>query len=63
MFCDNYLDGGYHVPFAHADLASDLNVKSYNTTVLPIAKVCRIGHALGGSGTFEKIEREVNNDK
>ena len=22
VFCDNYLDGGYHVPFAHPELAS-----------------------------------------
>jgi len=33
VFCDNYLDGGYHVPYAHKDLASGLNLDSYSTTV------------------------------
>eukprot|EP00249_Psilotum_nudum_P016215 c25721_g1_i2 orf=130-1485(+) len=31
VFCDNYLDGGYHVPFAHGGLASNLNLQSYST--------------------------------
>ncbi|KAK5813054.1 hypothetical protein PVK06_028500 [Gossypium arboreum] len=29
VFCDNYLDGGYHVPFAHKGLASGLSLDSY----------------------------------
>lgn len=33
VFCDNYLDGGYHVPYAHKGLASDLKLDSYSTTV------------------------------
>lgn len=33
VFCDNYLDGGYHVPYAHKDLASGLQFDSYSTTV------------------------------
>ncbi|KAL6191794.1 hypothetical protein ACLB2K_038183 [Fragaria x ananassa] len=33
VFCDNYLDGGYHVPYAHKDLASGLNLNGYSTTV------------------------------
>lgn len=33
VFCDNYLDGGYHVPYAHGDLASGLNLDSYSTLV------------------------------
>nr|XP_043619551.1 choline monooxygenase, chloroplastic [Erigeron canadensis] len=33
VFCDNYLDGGYHVPFAHKDLASGLKLDSYYTRV------------------------------
>ncbi|KAI5415108.1 choline monooxygenase, chloroplastic [Lathyrus oleraceus] len=33
VFCDNYLDGGYHVPYAHKDLASGLNLDSYSTTL------------------------------
>ncbi|XP_061990313.1 choline monooxygenase, chloroplastic-like isoform X1 [Rosa rugosa] len=33
VFCDNYLDGGYHVPYAHKGLASGLNLDGYSTTV------------------------------
>lgn len=33
MFCDNYLDGGYHVPYAHKGLASGLKLNSYSTKV------------------------------
>ncbi|BBN06543.1 choline monooxygenase [Marchantia polymorpha subsp. ruderalis] len=33
VFCDNYLDGGYHIPHAHASLAASLNLKQYNTTL------------------------------
>ncbi|VVA22231.1 PREDICTED: choline monooxygenase [Prunus dulcis] len=33
VFCDNYLDGGYHVPYAHKGLASGLNLDHYSTTI------------------------------
>ncbi|KAK8601977.1 hypothetical protein V6N13_058354 [Hibiscus sabdariffa] len=33
VFCDNYLDGGYHVPFAHKGLASGLSLDSYTTSI------------------------------
>jgi len=29
VFCDNYLDGGYHVPIAHPSLAAGLDEDSY----------------------------------
>ncbi|KAH1201215.1 Choline monooxygenase, chloroplastic [Glycine max] len=32
VFCDNYLDGGYHVPYAHKGLASGLKLDSYSIT-------------------------------
>ncbi|KAF7837973.1 choline monooxygenase, chloroplastic [Senna tora] len=33
VFCDNYLDGGYHVPYAHKGLASGLKLDSYSITM------------------------------
>ncbi|CAM8883954.1 unnamed protein product [Rhodiola kirilowii] len=33
VFVDNYLDGGYHVPYAHKGLASGLDLGSYSTTM------------------------------
>ena len=31
VFVDNYLDGGYHVPFLHRRLASELDLSGYQT--------------------------------
>lgn len=33
IFVDNYLDGGYHVPFAHKQLSSLLNLNQYKTVI------------------------------
>ncbi|KAK6247973.1 hypothetical protein QUC31_019538 [Theobroma cacao] len=33
VFCDNYFDGGYHVPYAHKGLASGLTLDSYTTSL------------------------------
>ncbi|KAI8571382.1 hypothetical protein RHMOL_Rhmol01G0115700 [Rhododendron molle] len=55
VFCDNYLDGGYHVPYAHKGLASGLKLDSYSTTVFEKVSIQRCG---GGSvETEDKIDR------
>ncbi|KAH1037991.1 hypothetical protein J1N35_039734 [Gossypium stocksii] len=46
VFCDNYLDGGYHVPFAHRGLASGLSLDSYTTSIF---EKVSIQSAEGGS--------------
>ncbi|KAI0511118.1 hypothetical protein KFK09_011741 [Dendrobium nobile] len=33
VFCDNYLDGGYHVVYAHGGLSSGLKLDSYTTRI------------------------------
>ncbi|KAG5594180.1 hypothetical protein H5410_035412 [Solanum commersonii] len=33
VYCDNYLDGGYHVPYVHKSYASVLKLDSYSTTI------------------------------
>jgi choline monooxygenase len=33
IFIDNYLDGGYHVPYAHKQLSSLLNINQYKTVI------------------------------
>jgi choline monooxygenase len=35
VFVDNYLDGGYHVEYAHPALAAGLDLDAYRTEVLP----------------------------
>lgn len=35
MFCDNYLDGGYHVPIAHPGLAAQLDLGGYRSELHP----------------------------
>lgn len=39
VFCDNYLDGGYHVPFAHMGLASGLHLDSYTSSLYEHASI------------------------
>lgn len=41
VFCDNYLDGGYHVPYAHKGLASGLKLESYSTTMFEKVSIQR----------------------
>ncbi|CAN4112986.1 unnamed protein product [Withania somnifera] len=47
IFCDNYLDGGYHVPYAHKGLSSGLTLDSYSTTILEKVSIqrCETGNA------------------
>ncbi len=33
VFIDNYLDGGYHVPYMHKGLSAQLNLKTYHTVM------------------------------
>ncbi|OVA07519.1 hypothetical protein BVC80_37g5 [Macleaya cordata] len=50
VFCDNYLDGGYHVPYAHTGLASGLKLDSYSTTIFDKVSIqaCESGPEEGG---------------
>ncbi|GAV59711.1 Rieske domain-containing protein/Ring_hydroxyl_A domain-containing protein [Cephalotus follicularis] len=55
VFCDNYLDGGYHVPYAHKGLASGLKLDSYSTSVFEKVSIQRCE---GGSmQTEDDIDR------
>ncbi|KAG9456165.1 hypothetical protein H6P81_000673 [Aristolochia fimbriata] len=50
VYCDNYLDGGYHVPYAHGGLASALNLDSYSITNFDKVSIqsCESTPAVGG---------------
>jgi Ring hydroxylating alpha subunit (catalytic domain) len=39
VYCDNYLDGGYHVPIAHRELAAGLDVGGYRHKIFENASV------------------------
>ncbi|CAL5219950.1 g1882 [Coccomyxa viridis] len=43
VFADNYLDGGYHVPVAHPDLAAALDLTTYSSKIYRTSSVqsCR----------------------
>jgi hypothetical protein len=32
-YIDNYLDGGYHIPYNHKELAASVDIDTYTTTV------------------------------
>lgn len=55
VFCDNYLDGGYHVPIAHKDLADKLNESTYTIRVVKggtIQEVAASGDSRLGKGAL-----------
>ncbi|EEF44142.1 choline monooxygenase, chloroplastic [Ricinus communis] len=56
VFCDNYLDGGYHVPFAHKSLASGLKLDSYSTTIFERASIQKCeGGSMGSVDEFDRL--------
>lgn len=56
VFCDNYLDGGYHVPYAHRDLASGLTMDSYSTTIFEKVSIQRCESAVIEKGDdFDRL--------
>lgn len=56
VFCDNYLDGGYHVPYAHTGLASGLNLDSYSTTLFEKVSIqtCE-GGSTGSDSDYDRL--------
>ncbi|PIN19115.1 Choline monooxygenase [Handroanthus impetiginosus] len=50
VFCDNYLDGGYHVPYAHKGLASGLQLDSYSTKMYEKVSIQSCGGATKNCG-------------
>ncbi|AQK81175.1 CMO protein [Zea mays] len=55
VFCDNYLDGGYHVPYAHGDLASGLQLQSYETLTYERVSVQRCESAPAEPDDFDRL--------
>ncbi|GMN55262.1 hypothetical protein TIFTF001_024386 [Ficus carica] len=56
VFCDNYLDGGYHVPFAHKGLANGLKLDSYSTTIFEKVSIQRCeGGSTEGQTDFDRL--------
>mmetsp|Transcript_58579 Transcript_58579/g.186753 ORF Transcript_58579/g.186753 Transcript_58579/m.186753 type:complete len:222 (+) Transcript_58579:97-762(+) len=50
VFADNYLDGGYHVPFAHGALSDALDMSTYRSELFEKVSVQRCGPAAVGEG-------------
>ncbi|CAK9171580.1 unnamed protein product [Ilex paraguariensis] len=56
VFCDNYLDGGYHVPYAHKGLASGLKLESYSTTMFEKVSIQRCdGDQVESEEDFDRL--------
>ncbi|KAL9274656.1 Choline monooxygenase, chloroplastic-like protein [Drosera capensis] len=60
VFCDNYLDGGYHVLYAHRGLASGLELDAYTTEIYEKVSIQR-RHcgSTGGEGDFDRLGSEA----
>ncbi|CAM0909662.1 unnamed protein product [Alopecurus aequalis] len=55
VFCDNYLDGGYHVPYAHGALASGLQLQSYETLTYERVSVQRCETAAAEQEDIDRL--------
>ncbi|XP_039119094.1 choline monooxygenase, chloroplastic [Dioscorea cayenensis subsp. rotundata] len=55
VFCDNYLDGGYHVPYAHGGLASGLNLNSYSTHIFEKVSVQRCESTSVDTNDYDRL--------
>ncbi|GMH23727.1 hypothetical protein Nepgr_025570 [Nepenthes gracilis] len=60
VFCDNYLDGGYHVPFAHRSLASGIDLDTYSTEIFEKASIQRCNcSSTETRGDFDRLGSEA----
>ncbi|KAA8522737.1 hypothetical protein F0562_009102 [Nyssa sinensis] len=60
VFCDNYLDGGYHVPYAHKGLAYGLKLESYSTTIFEKVSIQRCdGDSVESKDDFDRLGSKV----
>jgi len=60
VFVDNYLDGGYHIPHLHGNLASQLDLASYTTTLFRRCNVqASRPHATPGSARGEDLSQRI----
>ncbi|KAL7137108.1 hypothetical protein ABFS83_10G072100 [Erythranthe nasuta] len=57
VFCDNFLDGGYHVPYVHKGFASSLKLDSYSTEVYEKVSVqrCRVNNTNGREEECDRL--------
>ncbi|KAL5977887.1 hypothetical protein ACLOJK_036910 [Asimina triloba] len=60
VFCDNYLDGGYHVPYAHGCLASGLKLDSYTTSIFEKVSIQKCnGASAEREDHFDRLGKEA----
>jgi choline monooxygenase len=52
VFIDNYCDGGYHVPYGHKDLCSNLDMKTYK---IEIFDKCSIQSSKASANKTERL--------
>lgn len=50
LYCDNYLEG-FHIPFVHKSLATQLDWSAYRTEIYPWSN-CQVGISKGGDHIF-----------
>jgi choline monooxygenase len=60
VFVDNYLDGGYHIPHLHGNLASQLDLATYETTLFERCNVqTSASHATPGSARGQDLSARI----
>ena len=61
LYCDNYLEG-FHIPFVHDDLNTELDYGNYKTELYPHMNL-QIGYTDGGTEIFDLPEGHPDHGK
>lgn len=59
VFCDNYLDSSYHVPYAHKYYAAELDFDTYNTEMIEKCVIQRVGSSSNKPDGFDRLGTEA----
>nr|AEW31326.1 choline monooxygenase [Haloxylon persicum] len=55
VFCDNYLDSSYHVPYAHKYYATELDFDTYDTQMIEKVVIQRVGSSSNKPDGFDRL--------
>ncbi|XP_057529601.1 choline monooxygenase, chloroplastic [Amaranthus tricolor] len=59
VFCDNYLDSAYHVPYAHKYYAAELDFDTYKTDLLEKVVIQRVASSSNKPNGFDRLGSEA----
>lgn len=59
VFCDNYLDSSYHVPYAHKYYATEMDFDTYSTEMIEKVVIQRVAGSSNKPDGFDRLGSEA----